>query len=34
MIERLADKPEDKVIEVWLHKVAKDTMLTLIRREE
>jgi hypothetical protein len=34
MIERRADKPEDMVIEVWLHKVAKDTVLTPIRLEE
>lgn len=34
MIERFADKPEAKVIEVWLHEVAKDTVLTPIRRGE
>jgi hypothetical protein len=34
MIERLADKPRDKAIEVWLHEVAKDTVLTPIRGEE
>ena len=34
MIERLVDKPEDKTVEVWLHEVAKDTVLWPIRREE
>jgi hypothetical protein len=34
MIERFADKPEAKVIEVRLHEVAKDTVLTPIRRGE
>ena len=34
IIERIADKPEDKAIEVWLHEVAKDTVLAPIRREE
>ena len=34
MIERLGDKSEDKVIEVWLHEIAKDKILTPIRREE
>jgi hypothetical protein len=30
MIERLADKPEGKSVEAWLHEVAKDTMLSPI----
>jgi hypothetical protein len=33
MIERLADKPEDKAAEVWLHEVARDTVLSPIQKE-
>jgi hypothetical protein len=33
-IERLADKPIDKSADAWLHDVAKDTVLSPIRREE
>ena len=29
MIERLADNPEGKSVEAWLHEVAKDTVLHL-----
>jgi hypothetical protein len=34
IIERLAGKPEDTAIEVWLREVAKDTILAPMRREE
>jgi hypothetical protein len=33
-IERLADKPEGKAADTWLHEVAEGTALTPIRREE
>lgn len=34
MIERLADKPDGKTADAWLHEVAKDTVLSPIRHEE
>jgi hypothetical protein len=34
MIERLADKPEGKRVETWLHETAKDTVLSAIQHEE
>ncbi len=34
MIERLADKPDGKGADAWLHEVAKDTVLSSIRHEE
>jgi hypothetical protein len=34
MIERLADKPDGKAASPWLHELAKDTVLSPIRREE
>lgn len=34
MIERLANKPEGKSVEAWLHEVAKDTVLSPVRGEQ
>jgi hypothetical protein len=34
LIERLADKPSGKSVDVWLHEVAKDTVLAPIHNEQ